>query len=314
MPKNFYEIFRAGKYPQGEFSDSDIQMIADNYDPEFLQAAITIDHAKKGPAFGYVDQVKAEGGKLLATFKNVVDDVKTAVKNKQFQRHSAEIFRDLEGKGPYLKGVSLLGAQVPQVKGLKPIEFSEEIAAAESELIEFEEPLEAVQMNQDESVDAVKFAQMKADLNRERREKANLQRQLTEKDDEVATFRQKYETQEFASKKAGFLSFLDEQIDGGRLAPKQKDQAVALFEEMAPVVSEEAEKNLIELFKEFIKSYPDAMKKLFESPEGEETDDETPSGDAIREFRDEQATKGNVMSFSQAQAELKKQKKSTTKN
>ena len=40
----FYEVFKAGTYPQGKFTKKEIAQIAKNYDPQFCEAPITIDH------------------------------------------------------------------------------------------------------------------------------------------------------------------------------------------------------------------------------------------------------------------------------
>ena len=47
---------------------------------------------------------------------------------------SVEIYRELDGKKPYLKAVSFLGAAIPQVKGMDNVEFKE----AESDVYVFE--------------------------------------------------------------------------------------------------------------------------------------------------------------------------------
>ena len=50
----FHTIFKAGKYPQGTFTDEDIEQLAKNYDPKFCEAPITLDHEQSGPAlWGY---------------------------------------------------------------------------------------------------------------------------------------------------------------------------------------------------------------------------------------------------------------------
>ena len=49
-----------------------------------------------------------------------------------------EIYRELEGKKPYLKAVSFLGASIPQVKGMKAVEFKE----GESDVYEFTAQIE----------------------------------------------------------------------------------------------------------------------------------------------------------------------------
>ena len=60
----FYEVFKTGIYPQGKFTKKEIAAIAKNYDPKFCEAPVTIDHQQSGPAYGWVEEVKAEGDKL----------------------------------------------------------------------------------------------------------------------------------------------------------------------------------------------------------------------------------------------------------
>lgn len=142
--KRFFEIFRAGNYPQGNITDEQVQQIAENYDPSFLEAPITFDHGWGGPAYGWIQELKAEGGRLLATFKDVTDSLKMFTATKQYKRHSVEIYNDLDGKGPYLKALSMLGASTPAVKGMEPIEFaafSEKFPEDETAVVEFDGPV-----------------------------------------------------------------------------------------------------------------------------------------------------------------------------
>ena len=125
---DWVEVFRAGEYPQGTFTKEDVQVIASRYDEEFLEAPVTTDHAQTGPAFGWVSDVKAEGENLLVKFKELSKAMAEAINESLFKNRSVELFKDLEG-GAYLKAVSFLGAQTPQVKGLEPIgeiSFSED--------------------------------------------------------------------------------------------------------------------------------------------------------------------------------------------
>ena len=131
----FYEVFKAGVYPQGKFTKKEIAEIAKNYDPKFCEAPITIDHQQSGPAFGWVDSVKADGEKLKVAFKDVPQEFEQAVNDGKYKKVSVELYRNLEGKGAYLKAVSFLGAATPQVKGLEQIKFME----SESDTYEFEE-------------------------------------------------------------------------------------------------------------------------------------------------------------------------------
>ena len=130
----FFEIFKAGTYPQGKFTKEQIEEIAKNYDPSFCEAPITLDHEQSGPAFGWVESVKADKGILKATFKDVTEDLKTFVNDGKYRKISVEIYRELEGKKPYLKAVSFLGASIPQVKGMEAVQFKE----GESDIYTFE--------------------------------------------------------------------------------------------------------------------------------------------------------------------------------
>ena len=75
----YFEVFKAGNYPQGAFSKEEVQELANNYDPSFCEAPITLDHEQKGPAYGWVDRLKEENGVLKASFKNLSDDLKEFV-------------------------------------------------------------------------------------------------------------------------------------------------------------------------------------------------------------------------------------------
>ena len=86
----FFEVFKAGTYPQGIFSIKDVEALAKNYDPMFCEAPITLDHEQKGPAYGWVSELIAENGILKALFIEVSDELK-----------------DLIPKAPQLKSIAL---------------------------------------------------------------------------------------------------------------------------------------------------------------------------------------------------------------
>ena len=43
----YFEVFKAGNYPQGKFTKEEVQELAKNYDPSFCEAPITLDHEQK---------------------------------------------------------------------------------------------------------------------------------------------------------------------------------------------------------------------------------------------------------------------------
>ena len=130
----YFEVFKAGNYPQGKFTKEEVQELAKNYDPSFCEAPITLDHEQKGPAYGWVDKLKEDDGLLKASFKNLSPELKDFVSKGKYKKISVEIYRELEGKKPYLKAVSFLEASIPQVKGMQSVEFKE----GESDVFEFE--------------------------------------------------------------------------------------------------------------------------------------------------------------------------------
>ena len=168
----YYQVFKAGVYPQGKFTKKEISQIAKNYDPKFCEAPITIDHQQSGPAYGWVEDVKADGDILKVAFKDVPAEFEQSVNDGKYKKVSVELYRNLEGKGAYLKAVSFLGAAIPQVKGLEEIKFME----SEADTYEFESEDETQQFSQTDIDD--------------------LKKQIDALETQIAKFKQKDENRE----------------------------------------------------------------------------------------------------------------------
>ena len=82
----YFEVFKAGVYPQGKFTKKQIAEIASNYDPKFCEAPITIDHQQSGPAYGWVQDVKAENDKLKVCFKDVPEEFEQEVNAGKYKK------------------------------------------------------------------------------------------------------------------------------------------------------------------------------------------------------------------------------------
>jgi hypothetical protein len=119
------EIFRAGKYPQGEYTPENIDEMIRAYDEKLHAAPLTIDHSDRGPAYGWVTRLNRIGDRLFATLRGVPISVYKALKNKRYRHRSVEIWRKFdETGGMYLKAVTLLGVLAPQVKGMEDLKLS----------------------------------------------------------------------------------------------------------------------------------------------------------------------------------------------
>ncbi|MEI7475361.1 MAG: hypothetical protein WCK67_11360 [bacterium] len=248
-----FEIFKAGSYPQGSFTEKDIEILADNYDPTFCESPITLDHEQSGPAYGWVSELKAENGKLTAQFKDVSEELKDFVKNGKYKKISVEIYRNLEGKKPYLKAVSFLGAAIPQVKGMSSVQFKE----GESDTYIFEN---AETANVQAQLDDLKQQfNIFSEKNTDKTLVASLQQSITVLSESISKFQDEKtariyaETELFTLKeqirKDEFNLFVDTQISSGVITPTQKDTVLNVLENLKGT-------DKITAFKEFIKSLP----------------------------------------------------------
>lgn len=123
-------ILRPGEYMDmtGQrvvFSIADLARIAENYDPAYHAAPVNIDHAADGPALGVISDLSWDGGFLSADIARVPPDVADDIDAGRYPFRSAEVYADLEGRGPYLRAVALLGARPPAVKGLPAMPLRE---------------------------------------------------------------------------------------------------------------------------------------------------------------------------------------------
>lgn len=140
------EVFRAGDYgDRGCFSEQELQTIASRYSADKHHAPCTIDHEKRGPAYGWVKSVFARGRSLFAV-PEVLPEFAEAIKKRQFPKRSVEFYSEFgEEGGRYLKRLTFLGAKIPEVKGMADPEFAEgastviEFDAAEGADASFEE-------------------------------------------------------------------------------------------------------------------------------------------------------------------------------
>lgn len=140
------EVFRAGDYgPKGKWSEEDLDRIVADYAAETHEAPVTLDHAQRGPAFGWIAGLRRSGDRLLARVRDMSADLLNLVRSGAFKKRSIEIYRALPATGrPYFKALSFLGAAAPEVKGLRdPIFRAEEAQdfAAMEDAVAFEDAM-----------------------------------------------------------------------------------------------------------------------------------------------------------------------------
>lgn len=130
-----FEVFRAGTFNPLEgqtatITENELRRIAASYDPESSPAPLVIGHPEiDAPAYGWVDKLYVQSGKLMATAKDVVAQFADMVKEGRYRKVSISLFNPGSSANPkpgdfYLKHIGFLGAAAPAVPGLKPVQFS----------------------------------------------------------------------------------------------------------------------------------------------------------------------------------------------
>jgi hypothetical protein len=128
-------IFKAGEHVSAEgvrksWTRSDLEAIAQSYDPALSEAPLVIGHPKgNGPAYGWAERLSVEGDELWAEFGQIAEGVPELVSGGAYKKRSASIYPPNHPHNPkpggwYLRHVGLLGAMPPAIKGLKDIALS----------------------------------------------------------------------------------------------------------------------------------------------------------------------------------------------
>jgi len=127
MEKLEVEIFKTGDYGEkGKYSEDDLEQIAKDYDPKMHEAPVTIDHSQTGPALGWVESLKRIGGKLIATLRDLNPSFINLLKSGSFKKRSIELYKELKSTNkPYLRALTFLGAQIPEIKSLSDPLFND---------------------------------------------------------------------------------------------------------------------------------------------------------------------------------------------
>ncbi|EFS0442356.1 peptidase [Salmonella enterica subsp. enterica serovar Newport] len=134
---NLIHIFRAGTHTDMHgrrinFSDADLNEIAQNYNPALHEAPIVVGHPKTdAPSYAWVRGIKKDCDGLKAEPRDIDPQFAELVKNRRYSKVSASFYCPDSPGNPtpgkyYLRHVGFLGAQPPAIKGLKQVSFVED--------------------------------------------------------------------------------------------------------------------------------------------------------------------------------------------
>jgi len=123
------EILKADNYPQGNVTVADINLMAANYNPSYIQAPVIAKHRMfndKGelinnePALGWIKALRAKDGSLFALFENN-NDLKNIYDGKSFRYGSVEIqTENINGKNtPYLGALAVTNFPASKIQQIR---------------------------------------------------------------------------------------------------------------------------------------------------------------------------------------------------
>ncbi len=125
---HWIEIARTGTFTDSAgreqtFTAQDLEAIARAYDPAKRDCPLVFGHPQSdsAPAFGWAQKLKAEGGKLLAVFDKVPEQVRALVDAGHYRHVSMSLMPDRTT----LRHVALLGAAQPAIDGLRAVELAD---------------------------------------------------------------------------------------------------------------------------------------------------------------------------------------------
>ncbi|MEN6511314.1 MAG: hypothetical protein ABFD00_05710 [Chloroherpetonaceae bacterium] len=221
------EIFKTGSHMDSngqtqEFTAEDLDKIVQNYnsrikeDDSFLAPVVKGHPESNSPSHGWVQQLGRRGQTLLAKLQGLSDELIDDIKDKRFQKVSISLYPNL-----LLRHIGMLGAASPAVKGLKPIEFTEDF-------IEF-----AVN---EENSDSLEFPN---EMNVLQNENNSLKAKIKEYQEQIATL--------------NFNEYSEKIIQKGKLPLNLKSSLVELLAELQGIDSQSnKQNNLTQKFMDFI--------------------------------------------------------------
>ena len=134
------EIFSTGTHNGDVYTETDLDEMVRAHAALDFCPALKVGHSKDSPgapAYGWVQNVRRVGAKLVADFTDMHDSVVEALRKRAYDRVSSEVYFNLNRGGQTfrraLKAVALLGAEVPAVAGLTPLHKMEFAAEGEFE-------------------------------------------------------------------------------------------------------------------------------------------------------------------------------------
>jgi hypothetical protein len=228
-------IFKAGKYPQGDWPKERVQRLVEAYDPEKNLAAPAVighrfysDTDESQYAHGWIRCLRMDGaGKVYADIPEFSVEAKRAIAESKLRYVSAEIYEYDKADptaAPYLRAVALLGRDSPQIPAAKlPALFGVfEIGSALS--VNEEEHIAAFTRRADAGDIKALSAREGGEIQEENgldkeKEVEELRADLAKAREEIALFRKENSDLKAAGGKQDAEAYFGKLRDEGKIAP-----------------------------------------------------------------------------------------------
>lgn len=219
--KPLIRLFKPGTFTSVEgkkiaFSEADVAEIAESYDAGSDPAPLVVGHPTvAAPAYGWTAALQVVDGELAAVPEKVEPAFAEAVNAGRYRKVSAQLYERDHPANPkpgklYLKHIGFLGGAAPAVKGLGTVAF----AAADGPFTTIDINLEDKQMDPNADKEA-SFAEREAEIGRKEQEL------------------QQREAAAAAALHASHVSFAEQLVGAGRLAPAGKEVVVGILDVLA---------------------------------------------------------------------------------
>jgi len=218
-------------------------------------------------AYGWTQRIYRVGDKILADFSDVPDYLLYSIEEKRYNSVSIEMYPSIDYAGKtfqnVLSAVAVLGAELPAVKGLKPLSASIFSDAGPAEQLSKEE-----MMFTQEQVDAlIAAAVAKATAQFKDSNEADTEKfaaDLSTANDTIKSVTEAKERAEVAlsvfkaeASDRELDAFIETAIKEGKVLPKQKAALVAMAKSMSGVIKfGDKDQSPIDVIKSFISEAP----------------------------------------------------------
>lgn len=241
--ETWVEIARTGTFTDSAgrpqtFTAEDLDAIARSYDPDRRDAPLVFGHphSDAAPAFGWVDRLKSEDGRLLAQFRRVPEEVRALVDAGHYRHVSMSLMPDRVT----LRHVALLGAAQPAIDGLKAVQFADGAGAITVDFAAITKGDDAMTMEDlqrqigqlQAQIEALKKELADAEEGKSDAERARecAEKQAAEVDADFAAYRERVEGERREARVAGL-------VKAGKVTPAEKADVLAFAASLASVAA-----------------------------------------------------------------------------